>query len=100
MDNRSKDLMRMDRRLLERPGWITPEELERELAELPDVSDKIDTRESDPSGEESGTSAPANDPAPFENTGSPGAASPSFNSSGPSDPRDSGGGDAGGGFGA
>ncbi len=57
MQNRSKDLMRMDRRLLERPGWITPEEVEKELASLPDVEDKIDQREDEPTGE--GDAAPA-----------------------------------------
>lgn len=52
METRSRDLMRMDRRLLDRPGWITPAELESQLSELPDVADKIDNRESDPSGED------------------------------------------------
>jgi len=33
--------LRLDRRLLDRRGWISREELERALAELPDVSDKI-----------------------------------------------------------
>lgn len=33
--------LRLDRRLLDRRGWIGREELERALAELPDVSDKI-----------------------------------------------------------
>jgi hypothetical protein len=33
--------LRLDRRLLNRRGWISREELERALAELPDVSDKI-----------------------------------------------------------
>ncbi len=51
MDNRSRDRMRVDRRLLGRPGWIAPDELERELSGLPDVADKIDSREQDPSGE-------------------------------------------------
>ncbi len=32
--------MRLDKRLIRRRGWIASEELERALAELPDVSDK------------------------------------------------------------
>jgi hypothetical protein len=32
--------LRLDRRLLERRGWISKAELERALAELPDVEDK------------------------------------------------------------
>ena len=51
MADRTKEHMRTDRRLLERPGWITKAELEQELAALPDVSDKIDPREDDPAGE-------------------------------------------------
>jgi hypothetical protein len=33
--------LRLDRRLLDRRGWIDPKELARELAALPDVSAKI-----------------------------------------------------------
>jgi len=33
--------LRLDRRLQDRPGWISKEELERELSSLPDVSEKI-----------------------------------------------------------
>ena len=32
--------LKLDRRLLRRRGWIDPEELEKELADLPDVSHK------------------------------------------------------------
>jgi hypothetical protein len=32
--------LKFDRRLLRRRGWIDAEELEKELADLPDVSDK------------------------------------------------------------
>ena len=59
MPNRSKDLMRMDRRLLERPGWISPEEVDQELAALPDVSDKIDQREDEPEDDVETAPAPA-----------------------------------------
>ncbi len=34
--------LRLDRRALRRRGWITPEELRRELAALPDLTDKIE----------------------------------------------------------
>lgn len=34
--------LRLDRRALRRRGWITSEELRRELAALPDVTDKIE----------------------------------------------------------
>ena len=33
--------LRLDRRLMDRRGWIAPQEMERELAALPDVSGKI-----------------------------------------------------------
>ena len=33
--------LRLDRRLLDRRGWLSPEDRERELAALPDVSAKI-----------------------------------------------------------
>ena len=49
--------LRLDRRLVGRRGWIAPEELERELAALPDVSDKILPPEED-------SSAPPGDGAP------------------------------------
>ena len=32
--------LRLDKRLSERRGWISPDDLERELEALPDVSDK------------------------------------------------------------
>ena len=33
--------LRLDRRLALRRGWITPEQLESTLQELPDLSDKV-----------------------------------------------------------
>jgi hypothetical protein len=33
--------LRLDRRMVDRRGWIAPKELERELAGLPDVAAKI-----------------------------------------------------------
>ena len=41
MDRESMRRLRLDRRLIRRPGWLSKEELERELAALPDVSHKI-----------------------------------------------------------
>jgi hypothetical protein len=32
--------LRLDRRLLKRRGWLSEEELEKELAALPDVAEK------------------------------------------------------------
>ncbi len=52
MEKRPTDRMQLDKRLLERPGWITSDELERELSALPDVAGKIDLREDDPSGDD------------------------------------------------
>ena len=40
--------LRLDRRLARRRGWIAPEELERELSELPDVAGKIRPPEDEP----------------------------------------------------
>jgi hypothetical protein len=33
--------LRLDRRLADRPGWVSKEDLARALASLPDVSEKI-----------------------------------------------------------
>jgi hypothetical protein len=38
----AKKLLRLDRRMVGRRGWIPPEEVEREIAALPDVSAKGD----------------------------------------------------------
>jgi hypothetical protein len=40
--------LRLDRRLQDRPGWISKGELDRELASLPDVSEKIAPPEETP----------------------------------------------------
>ena len=55
MDPEATKNLRLDRRLQNRRGWISPEELEQELAALPDVSDKIDDSEDDESGAEAPT---------------------------------------------
>ena len=41
MDRVSTQRLRLDRRLIRRRGWLSEEELQRELAALPDVSHKI-----------------------------------------------------------
>ena len=41
MDRESMRRLRLDRRLIRRRGWVSEEELERELTALPDVSHKI-----------------------------------------------------------
>jgi len=38
----SRKALRLDRRLIGRRGWTRPEELEQELAGLPDVADKAE----------------------------------------------------------
>jgi len=55
-DNRK---LKLDRRLLRRRGWIDPEELEKELADLPDVSHKAQ-----PQGEEEEPSPESEEPPP------------------------------------
>jgi len=46
--------LRLDRRLHTRRDWISEEELEKELASLPDVSDKIDKSDPERSGKDPG----------------------------------------------
>lgn len=40
MDRQSRERLRLDRRLIRRRGHLPPEDLERELAALPDVGAK------------------------------------------------------------
>ncbi len=59
MDRETISKLRVDRRLIQRRGWIAPEELEQALEALPDVSDKIapkdeEASESRPAGPETG----------------------------------------------
>jgi hypothetical protein len=58
--------LRLDRRLLHRRGWIGEEELTKELAALPDVSDKIAPPEESHAEVEAETppKAPEADPGP------------------------------------
>jgi hypothetical protein len=41
MDRETISKLRLDRRLTGRRGWISPDDLERELEALPDVSEKV-----------------------------------------------------------
>lgn len=43
MDRESLDSLRFDRRLQHRRGWLAPGELDRHVATLPDVADKLTT---------------------------------------------------------
>lgn len=43
MDRESLDRLRFDRRLQKRRGWLAPGELERHVAALPDITDKLTT---------------------------------------------------------
>jgi hypothetical protein len=47
LDEALRDL-RTDRRMLERRGWITRQELATTLAELPDAADKVAPQEEPP----------------------------------------------------
>ena len=42
MQDSAKKLLRLDRRMVGRRGWIPPEEVAREIETLPDVSGKAD----------------------------------------------------------
>ena len=55
----SKDQLKLDRRLLRRPGWITSHELEESLQNLPDVGDKATFGEDEENSEEAQTQAEA-----------------------------------------
>jgi hypothetical protein len=45
MVHESNRNLRLDRRLMRRRGWLSPEELEKELAALPDATDKAEWSE-------------------------------------------------------
>ena len=55
MNRDSLDKLRLDRRLLNRRGWMSSAERARALEELPDVSQKATTLGADDAREESGT---------------------------------------------
>jgi hypothetical protein len=63
MDRESMRRLRLDRRLIRRRGWVSEEELQRELAALPDVSHKIAPVGGEPSAPSEQTeTAPADSP--------------------------------------
>ena len=41
MDRETISKLRLDKRLIQRRGWISPDDLERELEALPDTSEKV-----------------------------------------------------------
>ena len=49
MDRKSIEQMKLDRRLVGRPNWISRKDLEKELEALPDVSHKIASEDDTPS---------------------------------------------------
>lgn len=75
MDEDSVKKLRLDRRLLNRRGWIAPAEAEAELAALPDVSDKIDPSEpaAEPASGSESLSSPEPVRAPGDGAGTDGA---------------------------
>jgi hypothetical protein len=55
MVHKSLESLRLDQRLRRRRGWLTEDEREKELASLPDVSDKIGRPEEPAEGADAGT---------------------------------------------
>ena len=76
LDTSDRRNLRFDRRLIERRGWGSPEELRRELESLPDVSDKIAGNEAASSPDE-GVSEPNQDAEAQETAADAGAPPPS-----------------------
>ena len=56
MNREAMEKLRLDRRLINRRGWVSKAELEKNLEALPDVSDKIAPRDEE---EEPSKAAPA-----------------------------------------
>jgi len=63
MVHESMSNLRFDRRLLARRGWISPDELERVLQELPDVSAKGERVDDDEAVEEPAGTPPLPGPS-------------------------------------
>lgn len=55
LDHASK--FRLDRRLQQRRGWLSPDQVEKELKGLPDVSDKGEVIDSPQGSPEAGAAA-------------------------------------------
>ena len=65
MNNESIGKLRLDRRLHRRRDWLSPEELQKELDALPDVSDKIlEDEEDDSPAADANAETPAAEVAP------------------------------------
>ena len=64
MDYDHTHKLKFDRRLLRRRGWVDPEELEKELADLPDVSHKAQLL----GGDEGPSQEPEQPPPPEYNS--------------------------------
>jgi hypothetical protein len=58
MDRDTLSKLRLDRRLIQRRGWISSDDLEREIEALPDVSGKIGTPAEEAESAESAASDP------------------------------------------
>jgi len=73
MDNDSTARLKFDRRLARRRGWVESEELEQELASLPDTADKIFVESDEPGvqADEAPAAAPPPPGSGFEG-GTPG----------------------------
>ena len=54
MDRDTLNKLRLDKRLALRRGWIAPDDLDRELEALPDVSNKIAPADSSAAAEPAG----------------------------------------------
>ena len=54
MDRKSIEQLKLDRRLVRRPNWISREELQKEIDALPDVSHKIATDDETPTDSQDG----------------------------------------------
>jgi hypothetical protein len=57
MVHKSLESLRLDQRLRRRRGWLSGDEREKELASLPDVSDKIGRPDEPAEGSDDGTQA-------------------------------------------
>jgi hypothetical protein len=74
MDQESMKTLRFDKRLIRRRGWVSREEIERELETLPDVSHKIDSPEEKESQQE--RAAPSHLPETPDSETPPGRSEP------------------------
>jgi len=64
MNRRSLENLQMDRRLVGRSGWMSKADLAKASEELPDASEKIAAKESEPDPGEIEAVQPEADPQP------------------------------------